>query len=106
MSARFRQPLQGSRRSSIDRLGRRRLRQRDVFFATLECELSIGIASDLTARPHGCFSVHRRPSRRHSALGFSGLIEAALSLRHKTFETELTGFGEHDRTSAASAYLR
>jgi hypothetical protein len=39
VGARFRQPLQGSRRSSIDRLGRRRLRQRDVFFATLECEL-------------------------------------------------------------------
>ena len=53
--------------------------------------------------PHGCFSVQ---SRRHAALGFSGLIEAALSLRHEAYETELTGFREHDRTSAASAHLR
>ncbi len=89
-----------SRRSSIDRLGRRRLRQCDVrefLHATLECELidRRRFRSHSEARM-AVFPVHQRgfynPSRRHSALGYlfahrirketrCGLKQARLSLQ-------------------------
>ncbi len=68
--------LQGRRRPTIDRLGRRRIRQRDVreLLRTLECELLDQHVSARTARPGRRLPLHRgllQPSRYHSRFATS-----------------------------------
>jgi putative transposase len=75
----FRQSLQGGRGSSIHRLGRRRLRLCESFFATLECELidrrRFRSHSEARMAVFRFIEGFYNPSRRHSAVGYLSPIE-------------------------------